>query len=217
VHVARTKGAAFDVAKLVEHDQWVVTGTGEMIVVGAALLVATGRAFRRIHVKDDQLRRLTSMYAVDPSARENDQRGEVARARQPFRLETAHLAGRRRIPIETARVHDGPHRRVGRKPLGVVHVLVSGQPSEHRLPKQPLDHVADVLVASRLDQDRSGHAGQSERVIQFAIGEQSGIPGDLAAVKFQLQATVEIDPKMRPSGFTRWVIRVLLVVIMVLP
>ncbi len=56
----------------------------------------------------------------------------------------------------------------------------------------------------------------SERVIQFAIGEQPGIRGDLAAVEFQLQATVKIDPQMRLSGFTRRVTRVLPVVMMVL-
>ncbi len=53
--------------------------------------------------------------------------------------------------------------------------------------------VPDVLAASRLDQDRSGHAGQPQRVIQFAIGEQAGIRGDLAAVEFQFQATVNCD------------------------
>ena len=53
-------------------------------------------------------------------------------------------------------------------------------------------------------------------MIQFAIGEQPGIRGDLAAVEFQLQATVEIDPQMRLSGFTHRVTRVLPVVIMVL-
>jgi hypothetical protein len=34
-----------------------------------------------------------------------------------------------------------------------------------------------------------------ERVIQFAVGEQSGIRGDPAAMEFQLQAAVEIDPQ----------------------
>ena len=52
----------------------------------------------------------------------------------------------------------------------------------------------DVLTALRLGQDRPGHAGQPERVIQFAIGEQAGVRGNLAAVKLQLQAAVEIYP-----------------------
>ncbi len=53
-------------------------------------------------------------------------------------------------------------------------------------------------------------------MIQFAIGEQAGVRGDLTAVKFQLQAAVEIDPQMRLSGFTRRVKRVSPVVMMVL-
>ena len=115
------------------------------------------------------------MHPVDPSPREIDQRGEVAIVGQPFRLEPPHLARRRRLPVQTATVHDGPHRRVKRKPLGVVDILVAGQPTEHGLPKQPLDQVPDVLAASRLGQDPSGHAGQPKRVIQFALGEEAGI------------------------------------------
>jgi hypothetical protein len=53
-------------------------------------------------------------------------------------------------------------------------------------------------------------------VIQFALGEQPGIRSDLAAVELQLQATVEIDPQMKVSGFTHRVTRVLPVVIIVL-
>jgi hypothetical protein len=53
--------------------------------------------------------------------------------------------------------------------------------------------VSDVLAASRLGQDRSGHAGQPQRVIQFAISDQAGIRSDRAAVELQLQATVEIN------------------------
>ena len=69
-----------------------------------------------------------------------------------------------------------------------------GQPTTYGLAKQRVNQVPDVLVALRLGQDRPGHAGQPERVIQFAIGEQAGVRGNLAAVKLQLQAAVEIDP-----------------------
>ena len=75
-------------------------------------------------------------------------------------------------------------------------LIVARQPSEFRLPKQPLDQVPGVLAASGLGQDRSGHAGQSERAIQVAIVE-AGIRGDLAAMEFQLPARVEIDCSRR--------------------
>jgi hypothetical protein len=135
------------------------------------------------------------MHPVDPRSGEIDEGGKVLLARQPFRLETRHLARRSRSTIQTARVHDRPHRRVERQPLGVVHVLVAGEAAEHRLAKQPPDQVPNDPAAPRLGQNRPGQVGQSERVIQFAIGEQAGVRGDLAAVEFQLQAAVEIDPQ----------------------
>ncbi len=46
--------------------------------------------------------------------------------------------------------------------------------------------------------------------------QQTVVGGDLAAVEFQLQATVKIDPQMRLFGFTHRVARVLPVVMMVL-
>jgi hypothetical protein len=38
--------------------------------------------------------------------------------------------------------------------------------------------------------------------------EEPSVRGELAAMEFELQATVEIDPQMRLSGFTRRVTRV---------
>jgi hypothetical protein len=58
------------------------------------------------------------------------------------------------------------------------------------------------MFLPRRASDRIGHAGQPKRVIQFAIDEEAGIRGDLAAVKFQLQAAVEIDPQRRRFRFT---------------
>ncbi len=49
---------------------------------------------------------------------------------------------------------------------------------------------------------RSAHAGQPKRVIEFAIGVQAGIRGNSAAVDFQLQAAVEIDPQRPRFCFT---------------
>jgi hypothetical protein len=57
VHVARPEGAAFDIAKLVEHEQRVITHAAEVPIVGALFLLAIGRALARIHVEHDSLRR----------------------------------------------------------------------------------------------------------------------------------------------------------------
>ncbi len=42
-----------------------------------------------------------------------------------------------------------------------------------------------------------------EYIVQLAIGQESSVGGDPAAVEFELQAAVEIDPQMGLSGFTR--------------
>jgi hypothetical protein len=59
-------------------------------------------------------------------------------------------------------------------------------------------------------------AGEPDCMIQFAIGEQVGVRNDPAAAKLQLQVTVENDPQIRLSGFTRRETRVSPVVMMVL-
>ena len=64
VHVAGTNGAAFNVSELVEHEQRVKARAAEMAVVNRPILVAVGRAFRRIHVEDDQLRRPGKLLAT---------------------------------------------------------------------------------------------------------------------------------------------------------
>jgi hypothetical protein len=45
VHVAGTQSTAFEVAKLVEHEQQVIAGAGVMAVPDAHLLLAVGRAY----------------------------------------------------------------------------------------------------------------------------------------------------------------------------
>jgi hypothetical protein len=53
--VTRSQSVALNIAELVEHEQWVIAGVAEMAVVGAAFLVAVGRALARIHVEHDDL------------------------------------------------------------------------------------------------------------------------------------------------------------------
>ncbi len=88
-------------------------------------------------------------------------------------------------------VHDGAHDRIVREALGVIHVLVSGEPTEHRLAKKSHEEMSDVLAVPRLRQDHSAQLGQSKRVVQFPIREQAGIGGDVAAMEFQFEALPE--------------------------
>ena len=61
MYVAGTKGAAFQVAELVEHEQGMIAGTAEMTVVDPAFLITVGRADRTILVEHGELRRAAVM------------------------------------------------------------------------------------------------------------------------------------------------------------
>ena len=58
------------------------------------------------------------------------------------------------------------------------------------------------LAAPRLRQNLSAQFGQSKRVIELAVGKKTTIGRDVAAVEFQLQAPVEIDPERGQFRFT---------------
>ena len=106
------------------------------------------------------------MYRVDPLARQISEGGEVHRTGQPFGLEAPHLAGRGR-PTHRCSAADYPtHRRIATQPLGVVHVLVTGQPPEYRLPQQSDQQVPPVPAGARLRQSLATACGQSERVVR---------------------------------------------------
>jgi hypothetical protein len=53
------------------------------------------------------------------------------------------------------------------------------------------------------DNAATSEIGQPKRVVQFAVGQQAGVAGDAAAVEFQPQATVEIEPQRSVIRFTR--------------
>ena len=162
MHVAWPQDAALDIAELVEHEQRVVAGTAEVAVVGAAFLLAVGRALARIHVEHDHLRRSPLMHRVDPLARQIGEGGEVLGPRQPLGLEAPHLAGRGGAAQSIAPLADHPtHRRVAAQPFGVVHVLVAGEPPEYRLPQQPDQQMPPVLAGARLRQPLATACGQS--------------------------------------------------------
>jgi len=80
------------------------------------------------------------------------------------------------------------------QPVGVVHILVAGQPSEYRLAQQARQSVPTILAGARLSKRIGRRVGQIHRVIQLTVRQQPGIRGDCRAAKLQQQATVEIEP-----------------------
>src|SRR6266851_2219796 len=113
------------------------------------------------------------MHGIDPLPKQIGERCEVLRPGQPLGLEPPHLAGRGSLTHWRFATDDPTHRWVAAQPLGVVHVLVAGQPPEYRLPQQPDQKVASVLAGARLRQYLATACSESKNVVQLAIGKKS--------------------------------------------
>ena len=197
VGIAGPQEAALQVAELVEQEQRVVAGAAEVAVPDRAFLLAVGRALGTVHVEDDRAGRLAFVHPVDPGARQIRQGFQVGVRRQPLGLEAPHLAARRGRTIETLTADDGPHRGIESEPLGVVHVLVAGEPTEHRLAKQPAQRVARVLAAAAVEELGDRDIGEPKGIVELTVGEQAAVGGDPGAVEFELDPAVEIGPQRR--------------------
>src|SRR5689334_11165283 len=92
MHVAWPQRTPLDIAELVEHEERVVAGAGEVAVIRAAFLFAIRRTFARIHVEYDGLRPPPAAHFVDPLTWQIGQRSKVFGSAEPLRLEAAHLA-----------------------------------------------------------------------------------------------------------------------------
>src|SRR5207344_2752835 len=90
------KRASFQITELVEQEQRVVAGAGEVAVPNAHLLLALGRTDARIHVEHDSSRRTAAMNDVDPLTGEVGECREVVGRCEPLGLEAAHPARRGR-------------------------------------------------------------------------------------------------------------------------
>src|SRR4051794_14301354 len=146
--VAPPQRAPLDIAELVEHEQWMITGAGKVAIVGTAFLLSVSRALARIHVEHDGLRRSPPAHLVDPLTGQIGESNKVLGPTQPLRFETPHLAGRGGISGDRLLAHHPAHRRVATQPRGIVHVFVPGQPPEHRLAQQTRQPMPTVLAGA---------------------------------------------------------------------
>jgi hypothetical protein len=133
VDIAGSQRAPFHIAELVEHEQRVIAHAAEVAVVGAAFLLAVGRALARIHVEHDDPWWAAGVHLVDPPSGQIGESGDVLGPGQPLGLEAAHLAGRGGGSLDRSAADHPAHRRVTAQLLGVIHSLIAGQASEHRL------------------------------------------------------------------------------------
>ena len=145
------------------------------------------------------------MHKVDPLARQVGKSSEVLGRREPLRLKAAHLARRGRAPVRRVAADDPAHRRIMAQTFGVVHILVPGEATKYRLSEQPGQRVSTILAGACVGQNITCHRGQAECVVEFAIGQQSGIGSHRRAAKLKHQTAIEIQPKSIRFRFTRWV------------
>ena len=97
---------------------------------------------------------------------------------------------------------DPSHRGIVTQPLGVVDVLVSGKPTEHRLPQHTDKSVPAVLAGAGVGEPLAGQIRKAQCVVEFAVGKQAGIGGDDRTTKLKGQSTVEIEPERLAVRFT---------------
>lgn len=67
------------------------------------------------------------------------------------------------------------------------------------------EQVLPVAALTSIGESLSADRDESQRFVQFSVGSQTVIRGDLTAAKLQLQATIKTDPQIvvfaSPNGF----------------
>jgi hypothetical protein len=137
-----------------------------MAVEDAVLLLTVSRAHTRIHVEHDASRRAATVHEVDPLAGQVGKRREVPRCREPLRLEAAHLARRGRKALRCLAADDPAHCRIVTQALGIVHIVISSEAAEDRLPQQTDQRMASVLAGARSGELRWHPLGVSSGLIR---------------------------------------------------
>lgn len=88
-------------------------------------------------------------------------------------LETPHPACRRRVAIHCPSADHLPHHRIKRQTICVIHILISGQPSENRLAQPTDQRVQTVVASSRAAQNSARNVVQARHLIQFPEQQQT--------------------------------------------
>ena len=63
-----------------------------------------------------------------------------------------------------------------------------------------------VAPGPPVGQDTRRHHGKPQRLVEFPIGQETGIAGDLGTVELELQATVENHSESAFSSFTHQIL-----------
>jgi hypothetical protein len=86
------------------------------------------------------------------------------------------------------------HGRITPEPIRIVHVLVSSEPPEHRLPDLTGQGMAAILARPGISETLPGKLCQAKGIIKLAKGEQTGIGRDLGAANSSLTRRSNVRP-----------------------
>jgi len=203
MNIAWAKGTPLQITELVEQEKRMIAGAVRVTIVRCSLLFAMGRADAAVHVEDDHLRWAAVMNLVDPRPAHVGQDFNVRIGRQKLRLEAPHLAGGSGLPFDSLAADNSPHGRITSETVGVIYVFITAKTTKHRLTKLARHTVPSVLAGTAVLENIPGNFSQAKGIIKLPKSEQPSVGSDLGAVKFQLQAAVEINPQRGLSAFTR--------------
>jgi hypothetical protein len=108
-------------------------------------------------------------------------------------LEAGHLAGGGCCLALGPATHDDSHCGIEGEAFGIVDIFVASQATVEGLAEEGQQAVLGVLFGARIKQAAGRHRGQAEGVVEFAIGEESGVAGDGGPVELQFDLTVEVN------------------------
>jgi len=78
---------------------------------------------------------------------------------------------------------DPSHCGIMAQPLGVVDVLVSGKPTEHRLPQHTDKGVPAVFAGAGVGEPLADQIRKAESIVKLVIGKKPSIGGDARTAK----------------------------------
>jgi len=87
--------------------------------------------------------------------------------------------------------------------LGVVNILIPSKPTKNGLPQHSNESMPAILAGARISEHLARYRAEAERIVEFAVGQQSSIGCNDRASKLERQSTVEIEPENALSRFTR--------------
>jgi hypothetical protein len=114
---------------------------------------------------------------------------------QHFRLERLQARSQRRPTLPNLVGTDQPEGRVSGEALGVVYILIPGQPAVDRLPQQVGQRQLDILAPPGIAQVAVYEFAQAETFVQLAHQNQATVGGHSRALKLDPQSGVERELK----------------------